>query len=401
MKWVIIAPGYQPCGGGGNWAYVREFSKALIQNGVETHLITVTNKPDLMGIENLDGMKVHHIYSKDTGAGPLRPESRKKITEYALKLHATEGFDVLNPHVAFSLEYKRIPKDIRIFHTLHAVISYEYSHGCWKMITSFVLNKKNISQFLIYPIKIIVCYWLERIALQRANKIIVMSRYVKGTITRFFPKINTEKIFVSRIGVDPKFKPVSLEAKAALRRKYHIDQNQTVFFTARRLAYRMGLLNLIDAMAMLVRKYPNEKYCLLIAGKGFLMSKLQRMIQKHGLRDYVKLLGFISDEALVEYYQLSDCFVLPTEELEGFGIVSLEAMACNLAEIATPAGANPEILEKFHPELMTRNVSAEALYEKLSFFISEKSRYSSVENYDKVWRLYNWKAVVDEIKALV
>ncbi len=400
MKWVIVDPQYQPYGGGGNWAYVREFARAMAASGIEVHIICVTGRHEKVGLTSENGVTCHHLYCHSPGSGPLRLASRKVITQYLIKLYQNNQVDVINPNAACSINYNRLPKDIKVIHTLHAVISYEYSHTCWKILRSWLFDRRNIFQFLIYPFKILPCYFIEKGALRRANKIIVMSEYVKGTIKRFFPSMDSKKIIVSRIGVDPKFSPVSAEQKEVLRQKYQVSPNDTVFFTVRRLSYRMGLPNLIEAFKILLTKTSHQNVKLLIAGKGILKEKLERMVKVLGLTSQVKILGFVSDEALVEYYQLSDCFILPTEELEGFGIVSLEAMACNLPEIATPVGANPEILNKFHPELLTKEKNANAIYEKVNYFLENRERYENLENSRKVNAQYAWNAIVEEVKEV-
>ena len=64
-----------------------------------------------------------------------------------------------------------------------------------------------------------------------------------------------------------------------------------------------------------------------------------------GLDKHVTFLGFVPDADLPRYYQAADVFVLPTRELEGFGLVTAEALACGTPVLGTPVGATPELLE--------------------------------------------------------
>ncbi len=75
----------------------------------------------------------------------------------------------------------------------------------------------------------------------------------------------------------------------------------------------------------------------------------------------MKFLGFIPDNELPLYYQSSDGFVLPTRELEGFGLVAVEALACGTPVLGTPVGAIPEILGDLQPDLLFEGIGPEAI----------------------------------------
>lgn len=74
-------------------------------------------------------------------------------------------------------------------------------------------------------------------------------------------------------------------------------------------------------------------------------------------------LGFIPEEELPAYYQTADLFVLPTAELEGFGLVTIEALSCGTPVLATPLGANPEVLSALGAEFLCKDKTVEAIAE--------------------------------------
>ena len=76
-----------------------------------------------------------------------------------------------------------------------------------------------------------------------------------------------------------------------------------------------------------------------IAGEGPITASIQEATERHGLEDRVRLLGCISDASLKVLYRSADLFVMPNVpvpgDMEGFGVVMLEAGICGLPVIAS------------------------------------------------------------------
>src|SRR5437667_2488685 len=134
----------------------------------------------------------------------------------------------------------------------------------------------------------------------------------------------------------------------------------------------MGLDLLIRAMAILKRDRPEA--LLLIGGVGSVRQELESFSEALGLREQVRFLGFIPDEALPLYYPAADVFILPTRELEGFGLVTVEALACGTPVLGTPVGATPEILVPLSPALVFRGLAPETMAEDLRRFLEAERR---------------------------
>ena len=122
---------------------------------------------------------------------------------------------------------------------------------------------------------------------------------------------------------------------------------------------RMGLENLIMAIQKVIKNTPD--IYLILGGEGPLKNDLVVLAQKLGVENYIRFAGFIPEEELVKYYQMADIFVLPTRELEGFGLVTLEAMACGEPVLGTPVGGTKEILGKFDPDFLFEDTSPDAM----------------------------------------
>lgn len=132
-----------------------------------------------------------------------------------------------------------------------------------------------------------------------------------------------------------------------------------LLFTARRLVPRTGVAELVRAMPEVVRALPQAR--LAIAGEGPLSCEVERLVAELSLTDVVFLLGRVSDRDLVRWYRAAALFVLPTQELEGFGISTIEALACGTPVVGTPVGGTPEILAPIDPRLLAGGRSARHL----------------------------------------
>jgi glycosyltransferase involved in cell wall biosynthesis len=147
--------------------------------------------------------------------------------------------------------------------------------------------------------------------------------------------------------------------------------DRPILFTLRNLQPRMGLDELIRAIDRLRRPVPDV--WLAIGGEGALRGELEALVRALGLADHVRFLGFVEEGRLARCYQAADAFVLPTQSLEGFGLVTVEALACGTPVLGTPVGATPEILGPLSKSLLFQGTSAADMAEGLRRFLEELS----------------------------
>ena len=149
----------------------------------------------------------------------------------------------------------------------------------------------------------------------------------------------------------------------------------------------MGLPQLITALSAVIIENPEAR--LLMAGTGPLRKELEELIERQNLQDKVELLGFVEEERLPLYYAAADLFVLPTQQLEGFGIATIEALSTGTPALGTPIGATVEILGKLDKDLLFENPSSEAMAQKINQYLKKENleplrtrcREFVVENY--------------------
>jgi glycosyltransferase involved in cell wall biosynthesis len=121
----------------------------------------------------------------------------------------------------------------------------------------------------------------------------------------------------------------------------------------------MGIENLIIAMQEIAKLVPD--IYIVIGGTGPLKEDLAVLSRRLNLDHYIHFAGFIPEAALPEYYQAADIFVLPTIELEGFGLVTLEALASGTPVLGTPVGGTQEILSRLDSKYLFADASHEAM----------------------------------------
>jgi len=174
-----------------------------------------------------------------------------------------------------------------------------------------------------------------------ASLVIANSNNTKNLLSNL--GVERSKIEVIYPGVDTvKFNP-ELD-HFALKKRYSIESNP-VLLTVGRLEKRKGHDMVIKSLPTVLKKIPNLVY--LIAGKGKEEDRLKSLVQELHLEKNVIFAGEIDYDELPLYYCSCDVFIMANRELkdgniEGFGIVFIEAAACGKPVIAGDSGGARE-----------------------------------------------------------
>ena len=169
----------------------------------------------------------------------------------------------------------------------------------------------------------------------------------------------------------------------------------------------MGHEPLLRAFASVVGDHPAAH--LHVAGDGPLRGRLERLAAALGIDDDVTFHGYVPDPDLPVVYASADLFVLPTTELEGFGLATLEALASGLPVVATPVGGSVEVLSDLADDpavpgpTLVESADAGALAAGLGAWAEvsgEDLREAGRASRRYVRERYPWERTVDSLASL-
>ena len=177
-----------------------------------------------------------------------------------------------------------------------------------------------------------------------ASKMLICNSYNSQNLVVNLGFESEDKCEVLHPGVDTT-KFISAEPDNMFRDNMGWTGKQ-VLLTVGRLQQRKGQDYLIQAMPELLRVYPNLFYA--VVGRGECEEALRELIQRLKLENHVKIYTGLNDEDLIRSYQQCDCFILPNRtignDIEGFGMVLVEAQACGKPVIAGDSGGTAETM---------------------------------------------------------
>ena len=204
---------------------------------------------------------------------------------------------------------------------------------------------------------------------------------------------DTSKLVKIAPGIDVKhFSPSEIDLK--LIEKFRL-QNRRVIVSVGRLVHRKGQDKLIEAMPEVLKKYPDA--VLLLVGQGPIKSMLDKLIRHHGLENHVIFTGRIQFEDLPKYIQLGEIFAMPSRdrffglEVEGLGIVYLEASACGVPVIVGKSGGAPDAVIENKTGLTVDGTNPTEIAETVCKLLSDKKLARQMGDEGRKWVVENWR----------
>jgi len=182
--------------------------------------------------------------------------------------------------------------------------------------------------------------------------------------------------------------------------------NKKVIVSVGRLVHRKGQDFLIESMPQILKQVPDAH--LLLVGQGPYREHLEKLVNKHSLRNSVSFIGRIQYKDLPGYICMGDIFAMPSRsrfaglEVEGLGIVYLEASACGLPVIAGASGGAPDAVIEGVTGFVVDGTKTEQIAKRaIQLLLDEKLRISMGSAgrawIEKEWRWQIWVGKFSEL----
>jgi glycosyltransferase involved in cell wall biosynthesis len=373
MKTLLVGMDWFPNRPGGLNRYFYEAVHALPRTNVQGHALVSSILPGQSAPFCLSGMAPPDA--------SLRERLRGAKAQVNHSLH--EGVDIINAHFALYA----YPWVGSLPPRMPLVVNFQ---GPWadEIMTEAPSLAGRTKGLLARAIECKVYRRAQRvITLSDAFAAIAHERYgVDKARIRCIP---------GAVNLDPY---LSAPATKLARERLGWPLDRPTLVCVRRLARRMGLEGLIDAVELVRRAVPNV--LLLIGGKGAIHDELQSRIDAKNLSDNVRLLGFVPDDKLPLAYAAADLSVVPTVSLEGFGLITVESLASGTPVMATPVGGLPEILTPLSSDLIFTSPTTEALADGLVKALKGAINLPASQECREYAHRYGWPAVAPRVRAV-
>ena len=197
---------------------------------------------------------------------------------------------------------------------------------------------------------------------KKGNLFLCVSNQIKGTLINL--GCEERRIIVHRSGVHIN--------KFCVRLRHSKTAGKLRLLTVARLVEKKGVQYGIQAVAKVLKKYPNIEYK--IVGDGRLKKTLHGLIADLKVCDNVKLLGWQRQEEVVELLREADILLAPSVtsqsgDSEGIPGAIVEALACGLPVLSTRHSGIPEVIQDGESGLLVPERDTDALAAKLEYLI--------------------------------
>lgn len=233
-------------------------------------------------------------------------------------------------------------------------------------------------------------------AVEKAQKIIAVSKTTKKDIVKFYPKTES-KIEVIYNGFEKNINASSKLTFKSISEKYNVIKETYILYVGT-LQPRKNVPVLIKAFKQF--KEQNSEFKLVLVGKkGWLYDQIYQEVADSQLTDSVIFTGYVPDDELCILYQNAFCFVLPSL-YEGFGVPVLEAMSFGCPVISSFASSLPEVGGEaamyFDPK------SVEGLVDDLSDLKKDsKLKTSLIKRGKERVKLFSWEKTGKETLDII
>jgi phosphatidylinositol alpha-1,6-mannosyltransferase len=179
-----------------------------------------------------------------------------------------------------------------------------------------------------------------------------------------------------------------------LRKELKLEDKR-VIVSVGRLVHRKGQDHLIQSLPEILKSIPNAH--ILMVGQGPYLSHLEKLVARHNVAKHVSFIGRIQYAQLPQYICAGDVFAMPSRsrffglEVEGLGIVYLEASACGLPVIAGSSGGAPDAVLNGVTGFVVDGQNNQEIAAAAIKLLSDLDQAKKMGGAGREWIVENWR----------
>lgn len=370
--------------------------------------LTASYPPEIGGIAELahgfaEGLARHevrvHVLAATPGAAQLSNE-RLPVTEFELP---AGGY--LNRVAAC----RRAVMDLMKQEPVDRLLVSSWSPGAVRLPARVNNHSLPIDVMchgldLLEPARSVRYRFLMRRTLRRAVNVLANSRYTAEMARKLGAR--KESVIVVPPGIDPdQFSPG--EPDRTLLSRYSIPPGSPVLLSLGRLVERKGFDLVIRAMPSVLQVNPAAVY--LIVGDGPERGRLSDLALTSGIGNRVCFAGEIPENERPDHYRLAKVFVMPSRmlpergDVEGFGIVFMEAACCEVPSVGGRSGGIPDAIEDGVTGYLADPSGPADIADKINFLLSNEERRQKMGRAarHRASTVFNWPSVISRYLARI
>jgi len=231
-----------------------------------------------------------------------------------------------------------------------------------------------------------------KIISRQVNTLTYLGEFTRNAISKSVTKVAAQSMVKIAPGIDTDhFSP---QDARELRNELGLSEKK-VIVSVGRLVHRKGQDVLIEAMPAIIKDVPDAH--LLMIGEGPYRGYLENRVKALGIQESVTFIGRIQYVDLPMYLCVGDLFVMPSRsrlaglEVEGLGIVYLEASACGLPVIAGDSGGAPDAVLEGQTGLVVDGTQKSEVALAVVELLLDPERSQAMGIRGREWIIQEWR----------
>jgi phosphatidylinositol alpha-1,6-mannosyltransferase len=196
------------------------------------------------------------------------------------------------------------------------------------------------------------------------------------------------------------------EARRVIRDRYGLGDRPVVVCVSRLVA-RKGQDTLLRAWPAVIKKIPDA--VLVIVGRGPYAKTLHQLAEQTGVSSSVTFTGPVPQDELPAHYAAGDVFSMPCRtrrgglDVEGLGIVYLEASATGLPVVGGDSGGAPDAILEGETGYVVGGRDVATLSDRLITLLQDPAGAKAMGEKGRAWveRDWNWELIASRLRTLI